>query len=78
MECLLFIFEKSTGDYSMGIMSKMANAQKTYWVSEGMSETEIKTTVVLAKIYAKIERCRINMGFTQKEFVDYIDYYKSS
>ena len=62
----------------MGIMSKMANAKKTNWVSEGVSETEIKTTVVLAKISAKIERCRINMGFMQKEFVDYLDYYKSS
>ena len=42
----------------MGIMEKIANAKKTNWVSEGISEAEIKTTVELAKISAKIERSR--------------------
>ena len=56
----------------MGIMEKIAGAKKTNWVSEGISEAEIKTTVELAKISAKIERCRLDLGMTQKEFADYM------
>ena len=56
----------------MGIMEKIANAKKTSWVIEGLSEAEIKTTVELAKISAKIERCRLSLRMTQKEFVDYM------
>lgn len=56
----------------MGIMEKIAGAKKTDWISEGISEAEVKTTVELAKISAKIERCRLDLGMTQKEFADYM------
>lgn len=56
----------------IGIMEKIASAPKTSWVSEGISEAEIKTTVELAKISAKIERCRLDLGMTQKEFADFM------
>lgn len=56
----------------MGIEEKLASAKTTNWISEGISEAEIKTTVELAKISAKIERRRIDMGMTQKEFADYM------
>ena len=56
----------------MGIMEKIAGAKKTNWVSEGISEVEVKTTVELAKISAKLERCRLDLGMTQKEFADYM------
>jgi transcriptional regulator with XRE-family HTH domain len=56
----------------MGITEKLATAKQTKWVSEGLSEADVKTTVELAKISARIERCRIDMGMTQKEFADYM------
>jgi transcriptional regulator with XRE-family HTH domain len=56
----------------MGITDKIAAAKKTNWVSEGISEAELKTTVELAKISAKIERCRLEKGMTQKEFANYM------
>lgn len=56
----------------MGIAEKLANAKKTTWVSEGFSEAEVKTIVELAKISARIERYRIEMGMTQKEFAKYM------
>lgn len=56
----------------MGIMDKIANAKEANWISEGLSEAEVITTVELAKISAKIERARIELGMTQKEFADYM------
>lgn len=56
----------------MSIMEKIANAKSANWVSEGLSEAEIKTTVELAKLSAKIERARLELGMTQKEFADYM------
>ena len=56
----------------MGVMEKIANAQKNSWVSDGISEAEIKTTVELAKISAKIERCRFDLGMTQIEFANFM------
>ena len=56
----------------MGVMEKVANAKKTSWVSEGISEAEIKTTIELAKISAKIERCRLDLGMTQIEFARFM------
>lgn len=56
----------------MGIEEKLAGAKKTNWVSEGLSDTEVKTIVELAKISARIERCRIEMGMTQLEFAEYM------
>ena len=56
----------------MSITEKMARAKKTNWPIEGMSEAEVKTTVELAKISAKIESCRNELGMTQAEFADYM------
>lgn len=56
----------------MGAMEKIANAKKTSWISEGISEVEIKTTVELARISAKIERCRLDLGMTQIEFARFM------
>lgn len=56
----------------MGIAEKLAGAKKTSWVSEGFPEAEVKTVVELAKISARIERCRIEMGLTQQEFAEYM------
>lgn len=56
----------------MGIAEKLAYAKKTSWVSEGFSEAEVKTMVELAKISARIERRRIEMGLTQQEFAEYM------
>ena len=52
----------------MGIMEKVAAAKRTNWVSEGLSEAEIKTTIELAKTSAKIERSKLESGMTQMEF----------
>ena len=56
----------------MGIAEKIASAKKSTWLSEGLSEAEIKTTVELAKISAQIERCRLDMHMSQKEFAAYM------
>lgn len=56
----------------MGIAEKLAKAKKVNWISEGFSEAEVKTMVELAKISARIERCRIEMGMTQQEFAEYM------
>ena len=56
----------------MGIKEKIANAKRTDWVTEGISEAEIKSAVELAKISAKIERARLELGMTQKEFAKYM------
>ena len=56
----------------MGIAEKIANAKQTNWLAEGMSDAEIKTTIELAKISARIERCRLEMGMTQHEFAEYM------
>lgn len=56
----------------MGISEKLENAKKTDWVSDSFSATELKTIVELAKISALIERERLEMGMTQKEFAEYM------
>ena len=56
----------------MGLKEKIANAKRTDWVTEGISEAGVKTTIELAKISAKIEKCRLDLGMTQKEFADYM------
>lgn len=56
----------------MGIAEKMALAKNTTWISEGFSDAEVKTMIELAKISARIERCRIEMQMTQKEFAKYM------
>lgn len=56
----------------MGIEEKLAGAKKTSWISEGLTDAEVKTIVELAKISARIERCRMEMGMTQLEFAKYM------
>lgn len=56
----------------MGITEKLAGAKRTNWISEGLSDAEVKTIVELAKISARIERCRIEMGMTQLEFAKHM------
>jgi DNA-binding transcriptional regulator YiaG len=58
-------------------LEKIANAKKTSWLTEGMTNADVKTTVELAKISAKIERSRIDLGMTQKEFADYMGVSQS-
>ena len=50
----------------MGIAEKIAHAKKTSWVTEGLSDAEVKTIVELAKISAQIERSRLEMNMTQQ------------
>lgn len=56
----------------MGVKEKIANAKKVSWLSEGFSEAEIKTVIELAKISAKIERARLDLGMSQNEFADFM------
>lgn len=56
----------------MGIAEKIAKAKKADWLTEGISDAEVKSIVELAKISARIERCRIELGMTQKEFAEYM------
>lgn len=56
----------------MGIAEKIAHAKKTSWVTEGLSDAEVKTIVELAKISAQIERSRLEMNMTQQQFAEYM------
>lgn len=56
----------------MGIREKMASAKKSNWITQGIPEAEVKSIVQLAKISAQIERCRLDMEMTQKEFAQYL------
>ncbi len=56
----------------MGIKEKIDNARGTDWVSRGLQDSDIKSTIELAKIQARIERCRLDLGMTQKEFAVYM------
>ena len=56
----------------MSLQDKIANAKKTSWVTKGLEAEEVKTIVELAKISAKIELARLDLGMTQKEFAEYM------
>lgn len=56
----------------MGIAEKIAGAKKTSWITDGLTEAEVKTAIELAKISARIERCRLDLGMTQQEFAKYL------
>ena len=56
----------------MSALEKIENAKKSSWVAEGMSDVEVNSIVELARISGKIERCRIDMGMTQKECAEYM------
>lgn len=69
----------------MSIYDKISNAQETTWLTDGIAEAEAKSIIELAKISAKIERRRLELNMTQKEFAAYmnvfvnvIDYYKAT
>ena len=61
----------------MGLTEKLTGARKTNWFTEDLSEAEVKTVVELAKISATIERRRLEMGMTQKQFADYMGVTQS-
>ena len=46
---------RTQGENHMSITEKIANAKETTWVTEALSEAEVKSTVELAKISARIE-----------------------
>ena len=56
----------------MGYSEKIAGAKKTSWITKGFSDAEVKSIVELAKISAKIERRRLEMGMTQQEFAEFM------
>ena len=56
----------------MNALDKIAGVKQASWLTESLSEVEIKTTVELAKISARIELCRMEMGMTQQEFAKYM------
>ena len=56
----------------MGIMEKIANAKNTSWIADGLTESEVKSIIELSRISAQIEKCRLELGMTQKEFADYM------
>ena len=56
----------------MGIKEKIAKAKKVSWVTDGLSNSEVKSTIELAKISARIEMARLEKNMTQKEFADYM------
>ena len=59
----------------MSIYDKISNAQETTWLTDGIAEAEAKSIIELAKISAKIERRRLELNMTQKEFAAYM-YHK--
>lgn len=56
----------------MGFSEKLAGVKQTNWITEGFPDAEVKTIVELAKISARIERCRLDMGMTQQQFAEYM------
>ena len=53
----------------MSIYDKISNAQETTWLTDGIA----KSIIELAKISAKIERRRLELNMTQKEFATYMN-----
>lgn len=62
----------------MSIYDKISNAQETTWLTDGIAEAEAKSIIELAKISAKIERRRLELNMTQKEFATYMNVYTIS
>lgn len=56
----------------MEIEEKIAKGKPTKWVVDGLSRTEIKSTVELARVSAMIERKRHDKEMTQKEFAAFM------
>lgn len=62
----------------MSIYDKISNAQETTWLTDGIAEAEAKSIIELAKISAKIERRRLELNMTQKEFAAYMNVSNSA
>ena len=56
----------------MGLNDKIKKAKKSDWLTKGIDNGELKSLIELAQISAKLERRRIEMGMTQKDFADYL------
>ena len=61
----------------MGIAEKIAGAKNATWLTEGLSDPELRTIVELAKISARIEKSRLDLGMTQAEFAAYMGVSQS-
>ena len=49
-----------------------SKGKPTSWVVDGLSKTDLKSTVELAMNFATIERKRLDKGMTQKEFATFM------
>ncbi|MBO4560217.1 MAG: helix-turn-helix domain-containing protein [Lachnospiraceae bacterium] len=56
----------------MNMHEKILKAKSTEWLTEGLSKPEIKSNIELAKISARLEMKRIDLGMTQKQFAEYM------
>lgn len=56
----------------MGIAEKIANAERTDWPVDRMSDAEAGTVIELAKIAAQISMWRAEKGLTKAEFARYM------
>lgn len=54
----------------MKISEKMKNAKESLWLSDSLSQEEIKTAKCIAQIAASIQRQRKAKGYTQKELAE--------
>ncbi len=56
----------------MSMKNKVLEAQTTDWLTEGFSKSEVKSITELAKISARLEMKRLDLGMTQKEFAQFM------
>lgn len=56
----------------MTLKEQIRNAESVNWLGDGLSELEIKQTKELAKISARIEMKRRELGLSQKQFAEKI------
>ncbi len=56
----------------MSMRDKVLEAQTTDWLTEGLSKAEVKSIIELAKISARLEMKRLDLGMTQKEFAQFM------
>ncbi len=61
----------------MGLKEKMKNAKESDWVTRGLPDLEVESLIIMARISAKIERRRLDMGLTQKEFAEFLGVSQS-
>lgn len=54
----------------MNINEKIKNAKTTDWLSEGLTNTEVKKIKELAWISSKIQLKRVKLGMNQKQFAE--------